>query len=388
MIIFIKLFNIINFLITQIFIKIIFLFPRNIKPKTILLIKLDAIGDYILARNFFRLIKEDDKYKNYKITLCGNIIWKDLAESLDKEVFENFLWLDKRKFKRNLLYKYRFLKDIYNSGFEIAVDTIYSREISYGDSIVKTSKANERIGSSGSLGRYVKWKRNLSSNSYYNRLLSVAEENIFEFFRNKEFFESFLGKKIEITKPSIDISNILLNYNLRPGYFIVSPGANYKYKKWSVNNYCKVIKYLLQNSNSDIIIEGSQKESPVAKQILTTIPDDRIKDFTGTSLVELSKHISDAKLLISNESSSAHFAAATNTTFICISNGIYFGRFHPYPKEIFDKGYYIYPPEIMNNLDNPEFLKSKYRFSSNLNINSIKAEDVINLVKQILSTFK
>ena len=52
----------------------IFVQPSKIiKPKSLLLIRLDAIGDYILFRNFIEELKKDEKYKHYSITLLGNI---------------------------------------------------------------------------------------------------------------------------------------------------------------------------------------------------------------------------------------------------------------------------------------------------------------------------
>ena len=48
--------------------------------KHILLIRLDAIGDYILFRNFIEVLKRNPKYSDYKITLLGNIVWRELAE--------------------------------------------------------------------------------------------------------------------------------------------------------------------------------------------------------------------------------------------------------------------------------------------------------------------
>ncbi len=94
--------------------------------------------------------------------------------------------------------------------------------------------------------------------------------------------------------------------------------------------------------------------------------------------------ISETELLISNDTSAIHIAAAVGTPFICISNGSHFGRFHPYPPEIFDKAYYIYPPEIMNNLNDIELLKNQYRFSSDLDINEIKPQVVKEVIKKVL----
>ena len=68
-----------------------------VNKNTLLLLRLDSIGDYILFRNFIRALKESKKYKDYKITLCGNSRWKDLALHLDKQYITEYIWVDYHK---------------------------------------------------------------------------------------------------------------------------------------------------------------------------------------------------------------------------------------------------------------------------------------------------
>ena len=82
----------------------------------------------------------------------------------------------------------------------------------------------------------------------------------------------------------------------------------------------------------------------------------RLLDFAGEiTLNKLIEIIGNAELLISNETVAPHIAVAVNCQFICISNGNHYGRFHPYPEEIFNGGYYVYPPQIMKHINNSAF---------------------------------
>ena len=54
-------------------------------------IKADAIGDYILFRNFIEIIKRSTKYSSYEIDLLGNEIWSDLATRHDGKYITKFL---------------------------------------------------------------------------------------------------------------------------------------------------------------------------------------------------------------------------------------------------------------------------------------------------------
>ncbi len=382
---FIILKNIINFLIYLIIDSFVCIKKAETRGGNLLLIRLDSIGDYVLFRNFIEIVKKSDEYKNCSITLCGNISWRNLAETFDSAFVDEFIWIDRKKFYGNILYKYRILKKIHNAGFESVIDPTYTREILYGDSIVKTSCAAEKIGCTASLDKHAKWKRNLLSDDYYTTLLPSSTKNLFEFYRNKEFFENLLKQKLQITKPYFETKNVQLEKVTYDKYVIIVPGANDKKRIWNVNSFISVAEFILNKSDYNILITGSSTETEIAEHISHKLNSSKVYNLAGNiSLSSLVKYIEDAKLLISNETSSVHIAAAVNTPFVCISNGNHLGRFNPYPKEIFDDAFYVYPPQIkgmINNFDNEE---NKFRFSSELNINDITPAEVIREISKIL----
>ena len=381
----VKLSNLFKFIISLLIIFIIRLKKNKILPGTLLIIRLDAIGDYVLFRNFLEVVRNSEPFGKYNITLCGNIIWRDLAEEFDSDFVDTFIWIDRRKFSNNFFYRYKILKSIYIMGFETAVDTTYSREILFGDSIIRASNAQLRIGSSGALDKHAKWKRDLLSDKYYTKLINTTRDNVFEFYRNKEFFEKFLVEKISLQKPSITKELNEPALHLTNTYIVLFPGSRQKNKIWSYKNFISVINFILENSLSDIVIVGSEMESDIANNIVRNINDTRIRNLTGqTKLSSLPSIIRSAELLITNESLAVHLAASVDTKFICVSNGERFGRFHPYPEEIFDAGYYVYPPQIMTHINNPEKLSELYRSQSNLDINLIKPDDVIKQIPNVL----
>lgn len=390
--IFIKIGNIINFLINSLIIKIIHLKKRPIKENTLLIIRLDSIGDYVLVQNFFNILRTDSIYSEHNITLCGNIIWKDLAEYcnmgaiLRKNTFNNFIWINRKKFKWNFPYKFKILKQVYLSGFEVAIETMFSREILFGDTIIKASKAKERISSTGSPENKGKWKRKLFTDEYYTKLITQSEENLFEFYRNKEFFEKLLKKKIDFSKPFLDFNSVKFNLPFTTkDYIVIVPGAQEKSRRWSEKKFALLIKSLLSDYQYDIVVVGSITEKEISKRITEEIQSDRVHDFCGrTTLPELGKIISMAKLLISNETSSVHFAAALNIKFICISNGQRFGRFMPYPKEMNLTNEYIYPEYIEKNLNNIAKLTEELKFHSKFDVNEISFERVLTTVRKFL----
>jgi ADP-heptose:LPS heptosyltransferase len=366
-------------------IKIIHLKKRPIKENTLLIIRLDSIGDFILVQNFFNILRTDSIYRNYNITLCGNIIWKDLAEYCNKNTFNNYIWINRKKFKWNFRYKFEILKQVYLSGYEVAIETIFSREILFGDTIIKASKAKERIGSTGSRENKGKWKRKLFTDENYTKLITQSEENLFEFYRNKEFFEKLLKKKIDISKPMLDFSSVRLNLSLTKDYIVIVPGAQEKARRWSEKKFAELIKSLLEAYPYDILMVGSAAEKETTKKILEEVKSERVQNLAGkTTLPEFGKIISMAKLLISNDTSAVHFAASLNTRFVCISNGQRFGRFIPYPNEMNLKCIFIYPVTLEQRISQDARIDEEIKISSKFDINEISLEKVFNAVKKIL----
>jgi len=382
---FVVLKNLANFLIYLIIDFLVCLKKIPTRSNTLLLIRLDSIGDYVLFRNFIEIVKLNEAYRNYKITLCGNIVWKNLAETFDSPFIDEFIWIDRKKFYGNILYKYRTLKKIHDAGFQTVIDPTYTREILYGDSIVKTSCAIEKIGCTASLDKHAKWKRNLLSDDYYTTLLTSSTKNLFEFYRNKEFFENLFQQKLEIQKPYFDTKIIKLEKVTPDKYVVIVPGAQDKKRIWDANNFISIAEYIIREFDFNILITGSQSESEIARQISFNLNPSKVHDLTGKiSLSSLVKYIEDAQLVISNETSSVHISAAVNTPLVCISNGNHLGRFNPHPQEIFANAFYIYPPQINKELHNFDYEENKFRFNSELDINDITPAEVINEIKQII----
>ena len=212
---------------------------KKINPKSLVLIRLDAIGDYILFRNFIEILKKSSKYKDYSITLIGNVAWKNLTEELDYKFVDKFIWLDRHSFSKDLIYRYRKLKEIVSSGYEIIINPIFSRTFFFDDNIVKLINAKEKIGSGSNTSNIEVWQKNISD-KYYTKLIQNQKELMFEFYRNKSFFENLLDTKININKPIISLNKENLEFKLSKKYAILFIGASDRYRKWSVEKFSKI----------------------------------------------------------------------------------------------------------------------------------------------------
>ena len=368
------------------FLIIDFLAKNNskIEKNNLLFIRLDAIGDYVMFRNFIKILKESKKYKDYKITLVGNIAWKSLAEELDNEYVDNFVWIDRKKLEKNLVYRYKKLKEISSKGYDIIINPTYSRCFFADDSIVKVVNASEKIGSIGDLSNIRKWQKNISDN-YYTKLLPVKDEIMFEFYRNKEFFENLFGKKIDIKKPFIRLKPKKLDFELPNKYAILFIGASVSFRKWDIRNFVELGKHLKNEYGYEIVLCGGPDDLKDIG-VFSQLSDYKYIDLVGkTSLIDFMHVIYNGNLMISNETSAPHFAIALEMTNVfVIYNGNHFGRFTPYPKEVAPNYYPIYHPEIEKDLGNYEKLSNSYGYGSRLNINEISVANIVDTLNSVL----
>ncbi len=377
---FIKIFFVIFYkIVDSVF--LYFINPSIIDDKSILLIRLDSIGDYILFRNFIKYYKEYNK--DSSLTLIGNIIWKDLSENFDAGYIDSFIWVDRVKFYRNLFYRYKKIMEISSKGYRFVIDPTFTRNFFLGSIIIKFVNAKEKIGikqdffgKRNFIGKIFNQIGNDSKN--FTKLISLSKTPMFEFNRNREFCEKLLGLDAIIEKPSIDLHNIKLTVNIPEHYVVLFIGAAAKYRKWPLKNFIEVAFQIKNKLGYEVLLCGSSNDSGKIKQFISGFEND-IYNFVGkTSLLDLIYIISRSNLVISNETSVPHMAVALDIPVIVISNGNNLGRFVPYPKQITDRYYALYPPDISNHLDSFNQLVSKYYNNSNLDIKGIGTIDVIN----------
>jgi ADP-heptose:LPS heptosyltransferase len=363
----------------------LFVLPSNkLKPKTLLLIRLDAIGDYVLFRNFIKDLSKSSKFKEFEITLLGNIAWKELSLELDNEFIDRFIWIDRDKFFKSLKYRLNKLEEVTDIKYETIVHPAHSREFFVGDNIVKVVNAEEKIGSVGDLSNIKRWQRNISD-KYYTKLIATHNEVVFEFNRNREFFENILDRKLDIKKTSIILKNKKLDFNLPEKYAIFFIGASSSLRRWNIKNFAQIGKYLKKNYNYEIVLCGPSNDKDDALEFAKYFKGNYFNLVGKTSLVELLYVVRNGDIMISNETSAPHFAVALEVKNVFVLyNGNHYGRFTPYPKSMTENYHAICHPLIEKNKNDYKKLSNSDGFVNDLNIDEISVEGVIKSINNIL----
>jgi len=196
------------------------------------------------------------------------------------------------------------------------------------DGLAGLTAAKEVIGfESDNEGIAPKYKAR--TDRFYAKKLALPDGVNFEFNRSKFFFETVLDEKINISDPSIPTS-----ITERNG-IVIFPGAGILKRCWEPEKFAELIKFILDNSNHQLTLAGGPGDTQLCDWFIEQFDTDRIVNLAGrTSLPELIELIGKSVLVIANETSAIHIAAATQTPSVCILGGGHFGRFAPYPQEI------------------------------------------------------
>ena len=304
--------------------------PKHNQQKLVLLVRQDAIGDFIL---WLDTAKEYRKYyppENCKIILIGNVLWSDLAKELPfwDEVFS----VNVKAFKTLSRYRWNILRKVRNFSAKIAIQPTYSREFYHGDSLIRASNASKKVSSAGNMSNRDQLK-SILADRWHTELIPSSPEQLSELERNAEFFSGFIKKLYLPSYPELELSGDCNIQELkRKSFYILSLGANKKYREWPYKYYAKIAQKIHKKTGWLGLICGTENEFDLGEHI-KKLCDAPLQNYTGqTTLSELTCLLAKSQILISNETGTAHIANAVGTPTVCILGGGHFGRFVPYPE--------------------------------------------------------
>ena len=304
--------------------------PKHNQQKLVLLVRQDAIGDFIL---WLDTAKEYRKYyppENCKIILIGNALWSDLAKGLP--FWDEVLPVNVKAFKTLSRYRWNILRKVRNYGAEIAIQPTYSREFYHGDSLIRASNASKKVSFAGNMSNRDQLK-SILADRWHTELIPSSPEQLSELERNAEFFSGFIKKLYLPSYPELELSGDCNIQELkRKSFYILSLGANKKYREWPYKYYAKIAQKIHKKTGWLGLICGAENEFDLGEHI-KKLCDAPLQNYTGqTTLSELTCLLAKSQILISNETGTVHIANAVGTPTVCILGGGHFGRFVPYPE--------------------------------------------------------
>lgn len=332
--------------------------PKIIR-KNIIILRLDNIGDFILWIESAREIKNFYP-KNKIIFICSSTIYS-LAKST--KIFDQVISIDTSKFEKNIFYRIKNIILVKKLNSKIAINPIYSRVFLREDSLIRASDAQYRIGYNCDLSNITKFEKSISD-CWYTKLICISNNNLHELEKNSEFNFNLgfkKNKKIKLANLNfIKVKKLKKKDLSKNKYMVVCPGSSVIFKRWSIFNFAFIANALKLKYKIGVVILGSKNEKELSENLFNKINGIEKYDLTGqTNLQEYIYLIKNAKLLLGNDSSAIHIAAATNTQSICILDWINApkGRFLPYPKNLNSKTPICFFRKNNNNINPEKVLK-------------------------------
>jgi ADP-heptose:LPS heptosyltransferase len=150
-----------------------------------------------------------------------------------------------------------------------------------------------------------------------------------ELQRNAEFLRALGHIDFRASIPLLQEPYVSVEMPQDP-YYIIFPGAGWVNRQWPVERFAKIATLLYAATGWKGLVCGSKGDMGLGRRLLE-LSDAQLEDWTNrTTLPELAALIAGSRLLIGNETSAVHLAAAVSTRALCVLGGGHFGRFVPY----------------------------------------------------------
>jgi ADP-heptose:LPS heptosyltransferase len=308
--------------------------PVKTRHDRVLIVRLDAIGDFALWLGAAQAIAQAYRAKGNGVILVADPTWADWAREL--HIFDQVLPINRRSYDLNILYHVVQASRIRRQGCGTAIEPTYSRTHYPGDSIIRTCGAKERIGfgcdpsNSALPGRR-------ESDRWYTRLVAASSAPLTELERNTEFVNGLLGTNHEVLLPDLRSLSPLQpprtfwrKVDQTKPYYVLFPGAAWGEKRWPISSFRRIAERLYAQTGWQGVVCGGPADLGLGSELCSG-NDISLVNFVGrTSLSELASIIANARLVLTNDTSAVHIAAALDVPSICILAGAHFGRFLPY----------------------------------------------------------
>lgn len=323
----------------RVLVLIVKLLPARGGTNHLLIIKLDEIGDYMLFRNQLKYFKQSGKYKNHKITLLGNIAWKAIFDEYDTNAVDDTIWITKKKFNRNLFYRFSLLKQIRHLKTSDVVNCIFSRSMILDDGFAFVAKAVNKIAMKGDNSNKGRYAINLDR-LVYTDLIDAGDKRLFESIRNSSFLGKLLSAKLPV---GIGLSVIDRQSYSFHNYFVIFIGPGNKMeRRWPLSHFLACAEYVYAHYKYIPVICGGPPDEPTANSFMQLYKGEAINLAGKTTLPGFIELVSKAKFLLSVDNGPVHLAAAARCPVIGLYSGVHYGRYAPYPEEVAHPFYAVY----------------------------------------------
>jgi len=297
----------------------------------VLLVKLDAIGDYVLFRQYLPLLVQHYRNQGKEVHLLGNEIWKGICEPLDAYLFDKVHYINRLAFTRDPAYRKEKLQLLQNERYETIVHTSFHR-LYWIDKISQVLKPKQSVASkAGPLNLEIEKRKEIMA--WHSHIHPSVPEIMHEFERGGELVSNILGiatnLRFQFPKPEVSIPIAL------PQKFVtIFSGAGAEMRKWPAERYAEIAEWFI-SIGYEVVLPGAPADEALCDQIVEFISVEnrfKVHNVAGkTNLLETSAILGKSALVFGNETGFIHVAIGMDIPTVCLAGVHHIGYFVPYP---------------------------------------------------------
>jgi ADP-heptose:LPS heptosyltransferase len=290
-----------------------------------LVIRTNRLGDFILWLDAAKEIRRIPGLPG-RLVLLTTRPSDELRDEL--AAFDEVWSFDLTRMRSDLGYRRRLLRRIAKHRFSAVLNTVLSRDPLVDDAIVRASGAPRRIGVAGDLSIAKAWEQRCTD-GWYTELYPAPSRALMELQRLQRYF-SLLGAAYDCAVPKLrGVYARPTGLTANP-YYVMAPGASWSGKTWPVERFKEIARRTHEKTGwAGVACGGRDEMSVTAALCAGDMPP--LHDSGGrTTLHELIGLIAHASLVVCNDTSVAHIAAAVRAPSVVVVGGGHFGRFLPY----------------------------------------------------------
>lgn len=303
--------------------------------RRVLLVRLDAIGDYILFRNILRFIRHSTAYRDAHITMLGNPSWRNLAETFDSDCVDEWIWVERRG-------------DLFRKSLENLVPApVWHRRVAksqaafrqpllqrHFDEVLSLQPIRDPLLDelvAGLAPSVVGIKGPGGDDSAYTRLLDTGPDP-FVFLRNRRAAADLTGESCDVPL-ALDVPHS----GATAPRLMLFPGASHWTKRWPLSRFAAVGRCFLANGGNTVCVAGGPADTTRIRALARRIGNpERVATWdVRRPLADLAVEMAACSAVVSNDTMALHLAAAIGTPAVGVVNGTSGrGGFWPYPESL------------------------------------------------------
>ena len=309
-------------------------FRRGGDPENLLVVRLDGFGDFALYLPYALALRELYPRGRYRLTLCANADWCEVAEKLLP--FDDFIPLEVRRYMTDYPCRRSMNSRLAAGRFGGLIQPRFFREPFLEDRLTIAAGCGGAAFAVTPAHLQPRIAMSLEKRLYAPRISCPV--GMHEAAKNRKFLESLGWDGVFPPRPELPPPPA----PWRAGeYAVLLPGSGkgargaFPPERWGK---------VLADVKCPIAVAGSETESEFVSAAAASLGD-RATPLAGRlSSVEFAGLLARAALVVGNDTGGIHFAAWCGVPALAVAGGGHPGCYYPYPAEVPE---YVLPPRFV-----------------------------------------